>query len=112
MTPMPDLATVVARLEKENRNLIARVEHLERRRGAAFAALLGNVLLLVCAGLLVGYLGLYPRGVDRLPLQARTVDTEEVRFRAPDGTPRARLWADEKGVHVVDASGKAVHSRP
>jgi hypothetical protein len=112
MTPAPDLAPVVARLEKENRNLVTRLEKLERRRGSAIAALIANVILLVSAGLLAGYLGFFPPGVDRLPLQARTVETLAVILTNAAGTPQARLTADEKGVRLVDQKGKSLPLKP
>ena len=73
MTPAPDIAALVARMEKENRNLISRVESLEKRRGSTIAAAIANFLLIVNTGLLAGYLGLFPSRVQRLPLDARSV---------------------------------------
>lgn len=111
MMPMPDLASVVARLEQENRNLVKRVEKLEKQRGSSLAALLANVLLLVTAGLLADYLGLFPSQVERLPIQARSVASEEFIVRTREGQTRARLVADEKGFRVLDASGKLLPVR-
>jgi hypothetical protein len=112
MTPMTDLAPVVARLEQENRNLIARLERLEKRRGSAFAALMANVLLLLCAALLVGYLGFFPPGVERLPLMAQTVETDELILRGQGATGRAFLLLDSKGFHVLDGAGHSLIVRP
>jgi hypothetical protein len=112
MMPTPDLATVVARLEKENRNLLSRVEKLEKRRGSSIPALIANVLLLVSAGLLASYLGLLPPAVDRLPLAARTVEAEEFILRPKDGPVRARVALDEKGFRVIDEKGKSLLARP
>lgn len=106
MMPTPDLASVVSRLEQENRNLVKRVEKLEKQRASSLAAFLANVLLLVMAGLLADYLGLFPAPVERLPLQAKSVAAEEFTVRTREGQTRARLVADEKGLRVLDAGGK------
>jgi hypothetical protein len=109
MTPDPDLATVVVRLETENRNLIRRLERLEQTRGMGLAALAGNVLLLVLAALLAGYLGFFPaQFVRQLPLRAQTVVTDEVVLQGRDGAAAAYLWTDRQGFHADDESGKSL----
>lgn len=80
------------KLEREHRNLVSRLERLEKRkRGAAFAGLVGNVLLLVVAGLIGDYLGLLGPYVQRLPLKARTVEADEFVLRDEEGKPALKL---------------------
>jgi hypothetical protein len=112
MTPGPDLASVVARLEKENRNLVTRLEVLEKQKGSAVAGLIANAVLIVSAVLLVGYLGFFPAGIVRLPLEARTVDTNEIILNYRDSSAQARVVADSKGLHAFDDSGKDLLRRP
>lgn len=112
MTPAIDLAAAVARLEKENRNLITRVERLEKQRGSVLLALLANAILLVTAGLLADYLGLFPTPIERLPLQAKQVQANEFAFRTAEGHIRARIVFDDKGFRVVDLGGQQVFPKP
>jgi hypothetical protein len=112
MTPGPDLASVVARLEKENRNLVTRLEVLEKQKGSAVAALIANAALILSVVLLVGYLGFFPPGIIRLPLQARTVEADEIILNCRDASTRARVVADSKGLHAFDDSGKDLLRRP
>jgi hypothetical protein len=112
MTPTPDLASVVARLEKENRNLLTRLEKLEQQRGSALRALIANMILILAAAVLVGYLGLFPPGIARLPLQARSVETEAIILRGSDSSSRTLLMADNKGLHICDEDGKELRSTP
>jgi hypothetical protein len=111
MMPMPDLASAVDRLEKDNRNLIKRVEKLEKERRSSIPALIANVILLVSAGLLASMLGLFPPPIERLPLHAKTVTAEEFVVRNPEGHIRFRLLADDKGYRFIDASGKTITAR-
>jgi hypothetical protein len=112
MTPTPDFAATVARLEQEHRNLLTRLEKLEKTRGSLIPAFLANVTLILTAALLVGYLGLYPPGILRLPLQARTVETDVLILHSRDGSTQARLTVDAKGMHVLDDSGKEIPAKP
>jgi hypothetical protein len=112
MMPVTDLNTQVAKLERDYRNLQARLEKLEGRRGW-FAAALGNVLLLVLAGLMADYLGWFPPAVDRLPLAARRVEAEEFVLRDRAGTVRARLVPEgDRGYRVVEANTGQKPARP
>jgi len=104
MMPVTDLNTQVAKLEKDCRNLQSRLEKLERRRGW-FAAALGNVLLLVLAGLMANYLGWFPAAVDRLPVAASSVTAEEFVLRDRAGTVRARLAPEgDRGYRVLEGN--------
>jgi hypothetical protein len=118
MTPpsTPDLASTVARLEKENRHLITRLEitrleKLEKQQGISYTALVANVVLLLCAALLVIYMGLIPLGTTRLPLRAGTVNAEEFVLSGVDGKVRARMVVDDKGFRVLDRAGKTLYSQ-
>jgi hypothetical protein len=104
MMPVTDLNTQVTKLQKDLHNLQSRLEKLERRRGW-FAAALGNVLLLVLAGLMADYLGWFPPAVDRLPLAARTVEAEEFVLRDRAGTIRARLIPEgDRSYRLLDGN--------
>ena len=104
LMPVTDLNTQVAKLERDCRNLQTRLEKLEKRRGW-FAAALGNVLLLVLAGLMADYLGWFPPAVDRLPLAARTVEAEEFVLRDRAGIVRARLVPEgDRGFRVLEGN--------
>jgi len=110
MMPTTDLESVVTRLEKENRNLLTRLEKLEKKQGFSVAVFVANVVLLLCAGLLGGYLGLYPRNFNQLPLRARSVETEELIVRSPNGPGFARVVVDAKGYRVLDEQNKPISS--
>ena len=104
LMPVTDLNTQVAKLERDCRNLQTRLEKLEKRRGW-FAAALGNVLLLVLAGLMADYLGWFPPAVDRLPLAARSVEAEEFVLRDRAGIVRARLVPEgDRGFRVLEGN--------
>jgi len=105
MMPVTDLNTQVAKLEKDYRNLQARLDKLERRRGGWLAAGLANVLLLVLAGLLADYLGWFPPAVDLLPLAAKSVEAEEFVLRDRAGTVRARLVPEgNRGYRLLEGN--------
>jgi hypothetical protein len=112
VTPTSSFENQVARLEQENHNLIKRVEKLEKAQRFSVSAFLGNVLLLVALGLLAGYLGLYPPGVERLPIKAKVVETDQVILRSADGHIRGHLTVDDKGFHTMDDHGKALAANP
>jgi hypothetical protein len=103
--PMPPVESEqdrIAKLEKENRNLLTRIERLEKQRGSWIPGLLGSVLLLVMAGLLADYLGFFPPAVDRLPLKATTVEADEFILRTPNG----RVWGK---LHVAGQDATLTH---
>jgi hypothetical protein len=93
------------KLEREHRNLITRVERLEKQRGSLLAALAGNVLLLVVAGLMADYLGILPHPVQRPPLQASSVETDELVLRAHDGKPWGKILVTKDQVVLVRLEG-------
>jgi hypothetical protein len=112
MMPTPDLEAALARLEKENRNLTSRLEKLEKQRRSSIPALIANVFLLVMAGLLANYLGLFPPPIETLPLRARTVEAQEFIIRNRDGRVQARSVVDDKGARFVGTAGKPLPERP
>ena len=76
------------KLEREYRNLAARLHRLERGWGSCLAGLLGNAILLVAAALVLDYMGLLPAAVERLPLDAKSVAANEFVLRESQG----RRW--------------------
>ncbi len=112
MMPVTDVNTQLAKLDRDFRNLQTRLEKLESRRGW-FAAALGNVLLLVLAGLMADYLGWFPPAVDRLPLAARSVQAEEFVLRDRAGTVRARLVPEaDRGYRLLEGNIATKQARP
>ena len=70
------------------------------------------MILILCAVLLVGYLGLFPPGISRLPLQARTIETGEIILRYGDAASEAHIFADSRGLHALDDAGKSLLGKP
>ena len=110
--PTIDLDVRMSRLEKENHSLAARLQKLEKQRRSSIPVFLANVILLVAAGLLAGYLGCFPRGMEQLPLQARRVQAQEFVLEDRDGALRARLTVTNDGFRLVDEQGNTLHSKP
>jgi hypothetical protein len=109
--PMPPIETEqdrIAKLEKEYRNLLTRIERLEKQRGSWIPGLLGSVLLLVMAGLMVDYLGFFPSAVERLPLKATAVEADEFVLRGPNGKVWGKLHVAGQEVTLTryDSAGK------
>jgi len=77
-TPQP-LAERIDKLERENRNLLARLDKLERRGGAVFFEVLRTALLLVVAAVILHLMGFLPGGLERVPVAARDVQAERIR---------------------------------
>jgi hypothetical protein len=102
----------ISQLEKEHHNLAARIQKLEKQRKSSFPVLVANVILLISAGLLAGYLGFFPRGMEQLPLEARRVEAQEFVLQDRDGTTRARLMVTNDGFRLVDEKGNALYSKP
>src|SRR5262249_49059342 len=76
--PQP-LAERIDKLERENRNLLARLEKLEKRSGAIFFEVFRTALLLLVAALLLDLLGFLPSGLERLPVSAREVSADQIK---------------------------------
>ena len=76
--PQP-LTERIDKLERENRNLLTRLDKLEKRSGAAFFEVFRTALLLVLAAVLLHLLGFLPPGLERLPVAARVVDSNEIK---------------------------------
>jgi hypothetical protein len=89
------------KLEREHRNLLTRLERLEKQGGSILAALIGNVLLLVVVGLLADYLGFLPAPVERPPLKASSVETDELVLRTHDGKPWGKIQVMKDQVVLV-----------
>lgn len=108
-TPISHAETQTERLDKlerEHRNLLTRLERLEKQRGSLLAALIGNVLLLVVAGLMADYLGFLPRPIERLPLKASSVEADELVLRAHDGKPWGKIQVTKDQVMLVRFEGE------
>jgi hypothetical protein len=114
-----DLDARMSRLEKENHNLTARLQKLEKQKRSSFPVFVANVILLVSAGLLAGYLGYFrylddylPQGVQKLPLQAGRVEAQEFILQDRQGATRARLTVTSEGFQLMDHQGKTLYSKP
>lgn len=110
-----DLDARMSRLEKENHNLAARLQKLEKQRKSSFPVFVANVILLVLVGLLAGYLGFFrflPWKTEPLPLQAGRVEAQEYVLQDRDGATRARLTVTTEGFQVVDQQGNTLYSKP
>lgn len=77
-TPQP-VADRIDKLERENRNLLARLDKLEKRSGAVFFEVLRTALLLVVTAVLLHLMGLLPGGLERVPVAARDVQAERIK---------------------------------
>ena len=76
--PQP-LAERIDKLERENRNLLARLEKLEKRGGAILFEVFRTALLLLVAALLLHLMGFLPRGLERLPVAAREIKADQIK---------------------------------
>jgi len=115
--PQP-LAERIDKLERENRNLLARLEKLEKRSGSILFEVVRMSLLLVFAALVLHLIGLLPAGLERLNVLASTVDAQtlkadrieinELILHDQRGVNRARLAIQdaEPGLTFLDAQGR------
>lgn len=122
-TPQP-LAERIDKLERENRNLLTRLEKVEKRGGAVFFEVLRTALLLLVAAVLLHLMGFLPRGLERAPLSARAVDADLVRtdrlevkelvIQDRSGAGRAKLEVrdNEPGLTFLDAHGRVTSEVP
>jgi hypothetical protein len=110
-----DLDARMSRLEKENHNLTARLQKLEKQKRSSFPVFVANVILLVSAGLLASYMGLLqflPWRLVQLPLQAGRVEAQEFVLQDRDGAVRARLVVTTDGFQFMDQQGKTLYAKP
>jgi hypothetical protein len=77
-TPQP-LGERIDKLERENRNLLNRLEKIEKRGGAIFFEVLRTALLLLVAAVLLHLMGFLGHRWERLPVSARQVDAEQIK---------------------------------
>jgi hypothetical protein len=122
-TPQPS-AERIERLERENRNLMARLDKLEKRGGAAMFEVLRTALLLVVAGVLLHLMGFLPRGLERVPLSARQVDANQIKterlevqeliLQDRSHTSRAKLEVrdNEPSLTFLDGNGRITSEVP
>jgi hypothetical protein len=113
-TATESTASRLERLEHEYRNLLTRMERLEKQKGAWLPGLLGGVLLVLAVGALLDYLGVFPHPVERLPLAAKSVETNEFTLTGPDGKPRLKLKVKDNEVTRTryDAHGTPLPEEP
>ena len=109
-----DLETRMSRLEKEHHNLMARIQKLEKQKRSSFPVFVANVILLVSAGLLAGYLGSFRSlpWMEKLPLQAGRIEAQEFVLQDREGATRARLTVTNDGFRLVDEKGNAIYTKP
>jgi len=110
-----DLDARMSRLEKENHSLTARLQKLEKQKGSSVPVFIANVILLVSAGLLASYMGLFrflPMRMVQLPLPAGRVEAQEFVLHDRDGTTRAQLTVTTDGFQLVDQQGKTLYAKP
>jgi hypothetical protein len=122
-TPQP-VAERIDKLERENRNLQARLDKLEKRGGAVFFEVLRTALLLVVAAVLLHLMGLLPGGLERVPVAARDVhadrikvdrlEVKEVVVQDRSDTGRAKLDVRENEPHLtfLDPHGRVTSELP
>jgi hypothetical protein len=123
VAPQP-LAERIDKLERENRNLLARLEKLEKRGGAVIFENLRTALLLVVAAVLLHLMGFLPRGLERVPVSARLVDAEQIKTdrlevkelilqdRTNMGRAKLEMRDNEPGLTFLDAKGRITAEVP
>jgi len=122
--PQPS-AERIEKLERENRNLMARLDKLEKRGGgAAIFEVFHIALLLIVAGVLLHLMGFLPRGLERVPISARQVDANQVKaerlevqeliLKDRSHTSRAKLEVrdNEPGLTFLDSNGRITSELP
>jgi hypothetical protein len=102
------------KLERANHNLAGRIAQLEKQRASTIAALAANVILLVCAVLIVDYLGFLPPFVQRLPMAASIVAADEFVLRDADGKPWGKIHVSQHQAVLTrfGADGQAAKEEP
>jgi hypothetical protein len=114
LTPSESQAARLEKLEREYSHLVTRLERLEKQKSSWLPSFLGALLLLLLTGLVLDYLGFFPPAVQRLPLSAKTVDTEEILLRGPNGKPWGKLQVSGREAVLTrfDATGNAGPETP
>jgi hypothetical protein len=122
-TPQP-LAERMDKLERENRNLMARLDKLERRGGAVIFEVLRTALLLVVAAVVLHMMGFLPRGLERVPMSARQVDAQHIKTerlevqelilqdRSHTGRAKLEVRDNEPSLTFLDANGRITSELP
>ena len=122
-TPQP-VAERIDKLERENRNLMARLEKLEKRGGAVIFEVLRTALLLVVAAVLLHLMGFLPRGLERIPVSAGVVEAEQIKTdrlevkelilqdRSHTGRAKLEVRDNEPGLTFLDAKGRITSEVP
>lgn len=114
--PQP-LAERIDKLERENRNLLARLEKLEKRSGSILFEVVRLSALFVFIALVLHLIGLLPLALERLNVRANAVDAQtlkadrieinELILHDRHGADRARLAVHdaEPSLTFLDAQG-------
>jgi hypothetical protein len=122
-TPQP-LGERIERLERENRNLMARLDKLEKRGGAGLFEVLRTALLLVLAAVVLHMMGFLGRGLERVPVSARQVDAEVIKTdrlelkelilqdRSQTGRAKLEVRDNEPSLTFLDANGRITSEVP
>src|SRR5262249_33275860 len=122
-TPQP-LGERIDKLERENRNLLARLDKLEKRSGAVFFEVVRTSLLLVVAAVLLHLMGLLPGGLERVSLAARhgqaarskvdRLEVKEVVVQDRSQASRAKIEVRDDEAHLtfLDAHGHVTSELP
>jgi len=122
-TPQP-LAERMERLERENRNLLARLEKLEKRGGAVVFEIVRTAILLVVAAVLLHLMGLLPGNLERVPVVAREVRAEKIRSdllevkevtvldRTDTGRAKLDVRENEPRLTFFDSQGRITAETP
>jgi hypothetical protein len=121
--PQP-LAERIDKLEREHRNLLARMEKLEKRSGSILFEVVRTSLLLIVAALVLHLMGLLPRGLERLNVLAKEVHADRIKAEQMEvnelilqdrkGASRAKLGVQdaEPGLTFFDPSGRVTSEVP
>jgi hypothetical protein len=120
----PPLAERLDKLERENRNLLARLEKLEKRGGAILFETVRTSILLIVAALMLHLMGFLPPSLERLPVRARDVAAESIKvdrlqvnellLQDRHDMSRARLHVnnDEPELTFLDPTGRVTSEIP
>ena len=122
-TPQP-IAERIDKLERENRNLSARLTKLEKGSGGAFFDVVRTALLLLITVVLLHLMGFLPRGLERVSVAARRVEAERIKAdrlevkeiimldHAEAGRARLEVADDEPHLTFLDPLGRVTAEVP